>query len=108
MKAQVEYYQDNLDKAKTMFEMVLKSDPDHKKALKTFKTLKKLHRKKEEGNQAVKEKNYDVAKHCYIEALTIDPFNRLCNAKLFCNLALCKEKLGDLPGAIADSTCAIE
>ena len=108
VKALIEYYRDNLERAKTLFSIVLKSDPDHSKSLKTFKTLKAIHRRKEEGNKAVKEKQYEVARKCYDEALTIDPHNRTCNAKLLCNRALCKEKLGDYQGGIDDCTEAIK
>ena len=108
VKALIEYYRDNLERSKTLFSMVLKSDPDHVKSHETLKKLKKIHRKKEEGNAAVKEKQYEAALACYDEALTIDPFNRTCNAKLLCNRALCKEKLGDLLDAIDDCTGAIK
>ena len=108
VKALIEYYRDNLDRAKTLFTIVLKSDPDHVKSHATFKKLKSIHRKKEEGNKAVKDKQYEAALLCYDEALTVDPFNRICNAKLLCNRALCKEKLGDLIAAVDDCTGAIK
>ena len=108
VKALIEYYRDNLDRAKTLFTLVLKSDPDHAKSHFTFKKLKNIHKKKEEGNKLVKEKKYEEALQCYDEALTIDPFNNICNAKLLCNRALCKEKLGDLIAAIDDCTGAIK
>ena len=108
VKALIEYYRDNLERAKTLFTIVLRSDPDHAKSHATFKKLKTIHRKKEQGNKAVKEQKYEEALMCYDEALTVDPFNRTCNAKLLCNRALCKEKLGDLIAAIDDCTGAIK
>ena len=108
VEALIEYYRDNPNRAKILFKMVLKSDPDHAKSHATLKKLKHLHRKKEEGNEAVKNKQYKSAMLCYDEALTVDPLNHICNAKLLCNRALCKERLGDLVEAVDDCTGAIK
>ena len=46
---------------------------------------KALKSKKEEGNKAFKEGDYEAAYELYSAALTIDPNNIKTNAKLFCN-----------------------
>uniref|UniRef100_A0A3B4WH33 Uncharacterized protein n=1 Tax=Seriola lalandi dorsalis TaxID=1841481 RepID=A0A3B4WH33_SERLL len=65
---------------------------------------KALKAKKEEGNQAFKNNNYEAAYQLYTEALTIDPNNIKTNAKLYCNRATA----GKLNQAIEDCTSAIK
>ena len=54
---------------------------------------KALKAKKEEGNQAFKDCNYESAYQLYTEALTIDPNNIKTNAKLYCNRATAGAKV---------------
>lgn len=54
---------------------------------------KALKAKKEEGNKAFKEGNYEAACELYSEALTIDPNNIKTNAKLYCNRATVGSKV---------------
>ena len=49
--------------------------------------VKKLSRMKEEGNEAFKVGAFEKAYDLYSEALTIDPHNKVTNAKIFCNRA---------------------
>lgn len=49
--------------------------------------------KKEEGNKAFKDSNYETAYQLYTEALTIDPNNIKTNAKLYCNRATAGAKV---------------
>lgn len=73
-----------------------------------FQRSKQLNLKKEEGNEAVKSADYKRALILYNEALDIDPVNIITNAKLYCNRALVKQKLGMIEEAIEDCTKAIE
>lgn len=59
----------------------------------SFQDAKALKAKKEEGNTAFKEGNYDAAYELYSEALTIDPNNIKTNAKLYCNRATVGSKV---------------
>lgn len=54
---------------------------------------KALKAKKEEGNQAFKNNNYEAAYQLYTEALAIDPNNIKTNAKLYCNRATAGAKV---------------
>lgn len=54
---------------------------------------KALKAKKEEGNQAFKNSNYEAAYQLYTEALAIDPNNIKTNAKLYCNRATAGAKV---------------
>ncbi|MEQ2189557.1 hypothetical protein GOODEAATRI_026463 [Goodea atripinnis] len=55
-----------------------------------------LKAKKEEGNQAFKNCNYEAAYLLYTEALAIDPNNIKTNAKLYCNRATAGAKVAAL------------
>uniref|UniRef100_A0AAY5K6J7 DnaJ homolog subfamily C member 7 n=1 Tax=Esox lucius TaxID=8010 RepID=A0AAY5K6J7_ESOLU len=79
------YYEDCIDKAVQFFVQALRMAPDHEKARLACRNAKALKAKKEDGNKAFKEGNFDEAYQLYSEALTIDPNNIKTNAKLFCN-----------------------
>lgn len=57
---------------------------------------KALKAKKEEGNKAFKEGNFEAAYELYSEALTIDPNNIKTNAKLYCNRATVGSKVRNM------------
>lgn len=76
----------------------------------SLQNAKALKAKKEEGNKAFKEGNFEAAYELYSEALTIDPNNIKTNAKLFCNRATVGSKvrkmLGrDATGYVKTVTC---
>uniref|UniRef100_A0A8C2WMW7 J domain-containing protein n=1 Tax=Cyclopterus lumpus TaxID=8103 RepID=A0A8C2WMW7_CYCLU len=102
------YYEDCIDKAVQFFVQALRMAPDHEKARLACRNAKALKAKKEEGNQAFKNCNYDAAYQLYTEALTIDPNNIKTNAKLYCNRATAGAKLKKLNEAIDDCTSAIK
>lgn len=65
---------------------------------------KALKAKKEEGNQAFKNHNYEAAYQLYTEALMIDPNNIKTNAKLYCNRATAGAKVSSGGGEIYQSS----
>lgn len=65
---------------------------------------KALKAKKEEGNKAFKEGNYEAAYELYSEALTIDPNNIKTNAKLYCNRATVGSKVRNMHIPLVAST----
>ena len=81
------YYEDNIDKAFSHFQQVLKLAPDHSKAKEAFKRARQLKTKKDEGNEAFKANRYEEAARLYSEALLVDPENKISNAKLYFNRA---------------------
>ncbi|XP_043480997.1 dnaJ homolog subfamily C member 7-like [Leptopilina heterotoma] len=101
------YYQDNIDKAFTHFQQVLRLAPDHGKALEIYKKAKSLKLKKEEGNTAFKENRYAEAYNLYTQALLLDPQNVLTNAKLHFNKATVAAKLGRLNESVTECTEAL-
>lgn len=87
------YYTGNIPLGMEHFKQVLRNDPDHKGARKIYQTVKKLKKKKEEGNEYFKSGQNKKAYESYSEALKIDPLNDAFNAKLYCNRAAAQMKL---------------
>uniref|UniRef100_A0A667ZBA5 DnaJ homolog subfamily C member 7-like n=1 Tax=Myripristis murdjan TaxID=586833 RepID=A0A667ZBA5_9TELE len=102
------YYEDCIDKAVQFFVQALRMAPDHEKARLACRNAKALKAKKEEGNQAFKDCNYEAAYQLYTEALKIDPNNIKTNAKLYCNRGTVGAKLKKLDQAIEDCTSAVK
>eukprot|EP00092_Neocalanus_flemingeri_P010374 GFUD01011181.1.p1 GENE.GFUD01011181.1~~GFUD01011181.1.p1 ORF type:complete len:971 (+),score=255.23 GFUD01011181.1:112-2913(+) len=107
VKALVLYYQDNFDMAFKLLNSILILDPNHYKTKKCLELATGIKVKKEEGNALFKDGKYDEAFKLYTEALEIDKFNIVTNAKLYFNRALVYVKLGKLSEAIEDCTQAI-
>jgi len=100
------YYEDNIDKAFTHFQQVLKLAPDHGKAKEAFKRARNLKTKKDEGNEAFKACKYDEALKLYTEALQVDPENKITNSKLYFNRAAVSAKLKKWNQSVEDcNTC---
>ncbi|XP_069490591.1 dnaJ homolog subfamily C member 7 isoform X2 [Ambystoma mexicanum] len=102
------YYEDCIEKAVQFFVQALRMAPDHEKARLACRNAKALKAKKEEGNTAFKEGNYEQAYQLYSEALAIDPNNIKTNAKLYCNRGTVNSKLKKPLDAIEDCTNAIK
>ncbi|XP_063710381.1 dnaJ homolog subfamily C member 7-like isoform X2 [Symsagittifera roscoffensis] len=102
------YYQDNMEKAIKLLAEVLRLAPDHTKSRETHKKVKKLSKMKEEGNEAFKRGAYQKAYEIYSEALSIDPHNKITNAKLYCNRATTGSKLKKIEDSIKDCDKAIQ
>jgi len=102
------YYEDNVDRAFTHFQQVLRFAPDHSKAKEIYRKAKALKTKKEEGNTAFKAGQLDQAYTLYSEALNIDPLNRFVNSKLYFNRATVSAKQKKVEQSIADCSQAID
>lgn len=96
------YAQGENDKALQHFRKAISCDPDYKDAVKWLKTARELEKMKEEGNSEYKAGRYQSAAEKYTAALEVDPTNRLTNAKIYQNRALCRIKLKEYEDAIAD------
>lgn len=102
------YAQGENDKAIQHFRQALSGDPDYKDAVKWLRTVQKLDRMKEEGNQCFKSGKTQQAVELYSQALEVDPTNKGTNSKLLQNRALCYNKLKNYQAAIDDCTRALE
>merc|ERR1712223_1393799 len=96
------YYEDNIDKAFTHFQQVLKLAPDHAKAKEAFKRARLLKTKKDEGNEAFKANKFEEAARLYSEALQVDTDNKISNAKLYFNRATVLAKLKKWTQSVED------
>lgn len=101
------YYEDNVDKAFTHFQQVLRFAPDHQRAKDVYKKAKLLRQKKEEGNAAFKSSKWQESYDLYTEALAIDPCNKFTNAKLYFNRATVAAKLKKLKESVEDCNAAL-
>ncbi|KAI1432939.1 hypothetical protein GGR50DRAFT_688625 [Xylaria sp. CBS 124048] len=101
------YAQGENEKAIQHFRKALSGDPDFKDAVKWLRTVQKLDRMKEDGNEDYKAGRWQEAIDKYTAALDVDPTNRGINSKLLQNRALCRLKLKAYNDAIADCERAI-
>ncbi|KOC61596.1 DnaJ like protein subfamily C member 7 [Habropoda laboriosa] len=108
IRGMCQYFEDNIDKAYLHFQQVLRLAPDHAKALEIYKRAKSLKTEKEKGAAAYLLKQYSQAYRYYTQALTIDPLNKITNAKLHFNKALVAAKLGALNESIVECTEALK
>lgn len=95
------------DKAIQHFRKALSCDPDFRDAIKWLRTVQRLDKTKEEGNNEYKAGRWQAALDKYTGALDIDPSNKGTNSKILQNRALCRIKLKQYDEAIADCEKAI-
>uniref|UniRef100_A0A8C5M2V5 Small glutamine-rich tetratricopeptide repeat-containing protein beta n=1 Tax=Leptobrachium leishanense TaxID=445787 RepID=A0A8C5M2V5_9ANUR len=65
--------------------------------------MEKAEQLKDEGNNFMKDQNYEAAMDCYTRAIELDP----CNAVYYCNRAAAYSQLGNHSNAIKDCEKAI-
>ncbi|EOD51666.1 Tetratricopeptide TPR-1 [Neofusicoccum parvum] len=102
------YAQGDNPKAIQHFRQALACDPDFKDAVKWLRTVQKLDRMKEEGNQAFKSGKYKDAVDIYTQALEVDPQNKGTNSKILQNRATANIKLKNYQQSVDDCTRALE
>lgn len=98
----------NLDDAIKHIKQILSGDPDNSEALKFFKVLKALGRKKEEADGFYKLRDFDKAVEKYAEALELKGCMGLYRAKLYFNRACANANLRDHPKVVQDCSNALE
>ncbi|KAK4232164.1 hypothetical protein QBC38DRAFT_506240 [Podospora fimiseda] len=95
------------DKAIQHFRKALSCDPDFRDAIKWLRTVQRLDKTKEEGNNEYKAGRWQEAFDKYTAALEIDPSNKGTNSKLYQNRALCRIKLKQYDEAVTDCEKAV-
>ena len=108
MKAQMHYYQGNLDASLSLIQQVLQSDPDHKRSQKLRKLIKKLNLMKEKANSLFKEGDYEEAIKKYSECLSQPEACKGFLAVIYTNRATSFIKQEKYEEALKDLTSAIE
>ncbi|GAB1320770.1 hypothetical protein MFIFM68171_10980 [Madurella fahalii] len=101
------YSQGENDKAMQHFRKALSCDPDFRDAIKWLRMVQKLEKMKEEGNAQYKAGRWQAALDIYTAALDVDPSNKGTNSKILQNRAMCRIKLKQYDGAIADTEKAV-
>jgi len=101
------YYLGNTELGMQHFKKILQEDPDNKEAKRMYLQIKKLGRKKQEGNDLFKKNKNREAFAAYTEALEIDPMNDSFNAKIYSNRAATQMRLKQWQGAFNDCGAAI-
>ncbi|OAG43587.1 hypothetical protein AYO21_02173 [Fonsecaea monophora] len=96
------------ERAEDYFRQALALDPDNSDARNWLRTMKKLDRSRTAANDMFKRGKYSDAVTAYTEALTIDPTNKVTNAKLLGNRALARIKIKEYDEAKADCDQALK
>ncbi|KAI1610535.1 DnaJ protein, subfamily C, member 7 [Exophiala viscosa] len=96
------------ERAEDYFRQALSLDPDNADARNCLRTMKKLDRARTEANDMFKRGRYSDAVPAYTEALTIDPSNKVTNAKLLGNRAMARIKIKEFDEAKADCDQALK
>ena len=91
-----------------MFTDGMRLDPDNTKCRLALKLAKDAERFKEEGNDAIKIHNYDLAIELYTKSLTVDEYNKKLLAIVYSNRSTAYSKKGDLNSALKDCNKSIE
>jgi DnaJ family protein C protein 7 len=98
----------NLDDAMKHIKQILSGDPDNSQALKFFKVLKALGRKKEEADGFYKSRDFDGAVEKYSDALQLKGCMGSYRAKLYFNRACANANLRNHPNVVQDCSKALE
>lgn len=93
LRGRILYAQGENEKAIQHFRSALSCDPDFRDAVKNLRLVQKLERLKGEGNTFFKSGSIKDAVDRYTQALDVDPANKLTNAKILQNRALCYIKV---------------
>jgi DnaJ family protein C protein 7 len=101
------YYQDEIGQSFQYFQTLLRLCPDHSKANIVYQKASILLSKKEQGNEAFSNGNFQSACEIYSSTLLIDPINKIMNAKLYFNRCLARAKLNQLDQAYDDCNQAL-
>ena len=96
------------ERAEMYFRQALSLDPDNTQARTWLRTMKKLDRARNEANEFFKRGKYPDAVAHYTDCLEIDPTNKITNAKLLGNRAMCRMKLKEYDLAKEDCDLALK
>ena len=86
----------------------MRLDPDNKKCKKALMTAKKCEQLKEEGNEFIKNQQFEEAEQKYTDAINLDPSNKKLNAIIFSNRALTFIKRKETFKALDDLNKSLE
>lgn len=94
-------------RAEECFKKALSFDPDMSDARDYLRLMRKLERAKNEANDLYKKGKWQEAVDAYTDSLSIDPSNKITNAKILGNRALARAKIEQFTEAQADCDAAL-
>ena len=95
-------------RAEECFRKALSFDPDMSEARDVLRMMKKLERAKTEANDLYKRSKWEEAVYAYGQCLSIDPANKITNAKILGNRALARMRIEQFDEAKADCDAAVK
>jgi DnaJ family protein C protein 7 len=101
------YYDGRIDNAKKFLSVYMQKSLDSQKFKKLNQLIKETESEKEKANSIFKLGNFDEAINYYTKILNLDPSNKIFNATIYNNRALCLQKKNKLLEALADVNTAI-
>jgi DnaJ family protein C protein 7 len=102
------YYDGRVDNAKKWLSVMMQKSMDNQKFRKLLQMIKETESEKEKANLIFKQGEFDQAINCYSKILSLDPNNKIFNATIYGNRALCFQKKNKLLEALADVNSAID
>jgi DnaJ homolog subfamily C member 7 len=102
------YYDGRIENAKKFLSVYMQKSMDSQKFRKLSHLIKETESEKEKANLIFKQGDYDEAINYYTKILTLDPSNKIFNATIYNNRALCYQKKNKLLEALGDVNAAIE
>ena len=102
------YYDGRVDNAKKWLSVMMQKSMDNQKFRKLLQMIKETESEKEKANLIFKQGDFDEAINSYSKILSLDPNNKIFNATIYGNRALCFQKKNKLLEALGDVNSAID
>ena len=106
VRSNILYAMGDMENTLKHLQQAVRLDPDNTTIRSFYRKIKEFEEKREGGNNAFKEKQYDQAIELWTVCIDMDPTNKAV-AKLYCNRATANSKIKKNELAVDDSTKAI-
>jgi DnaJ family protein C protein 7 len=108
LRSKILYEQGNFPSAIKHLQQVLTNDPDNSECASLIKLVRKMERRKGEGNDAFTNSQWDEAIKAYSDCLEFDPNNKIFNSLIYCNRAAVYNKQRKFAEAVSDCDHSID
>ena len=106
LRSNILYAMGDMENALKHLQQAVRLDPDNTTIRTFYRKIKEFEEKREGGNNAFKEKEYEQAIELWTVCIDMDPTNKAA-AKLYCNRATANSKIKKNELAVDDATKAI-